>query len=132
MRENWLRYLDDCILIWNNIVGTKENIQHILSNMDENIKFTMELSSKEIPFLDIRIYIENTEIKTDIYHKDTDTFNYLDFRSCHPSHYKENIPFNMAGRICTIVSSHIIKEQRLDELKTRPVETTYMVLLPKE
>ena len=44
--------------------------------MDENIKFTMELSSKETPFLDFCIHIENAEIKTDIYHKNTDTFNY--------------------------------------------------------
>ena len=40
----------------------------------------MESSSKEIPFLDIRIYIEKkTEMKTDIYHKERGTFEYLDF-----------------------------------------------------
>ena len=105
--------------------------------MDENIKFTTELSSKETPFLDFCIHIENTEIKTDIYHKDTDTFNYLDFRSCHPRHCKENIPFNMARRICTIVLDHIIKKQRLNELITQlwketATPTTHMVLLPKE
>ena len=27
-KVNWLRYLDDCFLIWNNSYGTKENIQH--------------------------------------------------------------------------------------------------------
>ena len=78
----------------------------------------MELSSKEMPFLDICIYIENTEIKTGIYHKETDTFNFLDFRSCHPRRCKENMNFNMARPFCTIVSDHIIKEQRLNELKT--------------
>ena len=102
--------------------------------MDENTKFTMESSSKEIPFFDIVIYIENTEINTDIYHKDTYTFIYLDFRSSHPRHCTSlHIPFNMARRLCTIVLDHIIKEQRLDELKTRLWKrNTRMVLLPKE
>ena len=125
VKENWLRYLDDCFLIWNNKWGSKTNVQHILNDMDENVKFTMESSTKEIQFLDICVYIENPEIKTDIYHKETDTFNYLDFRSCHPSYCKANIPFNMAKRICTIISDHTIKEQRLKELETRLLKRNY-------
>ena len=97
-------------LIWNNRFEAKENIQHIPINMDENINSQWNLHPKKIPFLTICIYIENTEIKTDISQKDTDTFNYLDFRSCHPHHCKENIPFNMARHICTIASDHSIKE----------------------
>ena len=124
VKENWLRYLDDCFLIWNNKLGTKTNAQHFLSNMDENVKFTMEFSTKEIPFLDIHVYIENTE-KNDIYHKETEAFNYLDFRLSHPRHCKANIPFNMAKRICTIVSDHTIKEQRLKELETRLLKRNY-------
>ena len=81
--------------------------------MDENIKFTMEC-----PCLDIHIYIKKHLNKNRYLSQKKETLLYLDFRSCH--HAKENIPFNVAGWcICTIVSDHIIKEQRLNELKTR-------------
>ena len=41
----------------------------------------MEHSSKELSFLDILIKKENGQIITDIYHKPTDTQQYLHFNS---------------------------------------------------
>lgn len=58
----------------------------------------------------------NDTISTDIYYKATDTHQYLDFRSCHPSHTKRNIPFCLARRICTIVNDVEKRNQRLCEL----------------
>ena len=43
---------------------------------------------------------------------------YLNFNSCHPKTTKTNIPFTLAGRICTIVSDSNILEIRLQELAT--------------
>lgn len=56
-------------------------------------------------------------ITTDLYCKPTDTHQYLDFRSCHPSHTKRNIPFNLARRICTIITDKTLRSKRLEELK---------------
>ena len=39
----------------------------------------MELSSEKLPFLDILICKENTEVYTDIYYKGTDSHQYLHF-----------------------------------------------------
>ena len=88
-------------------------------------KFTQETDKESIPFLDIIIYKEGTEIKTDIYHKPTDTFQYLHYYSCHPRHTKNNIPFNLARRVCTIVSDSVRKQQRLLELKDRLIQRNY-------
>ena len=85
----------------------------------------MESNDTELPFLDIRIYKETNRLETDIYHKATDTFQYLNCTSCHPRHIKQNIPFSMARRICTIVSNPQIKETRLQELSNRVLKRNY-------
>ena len=67
--------------------------------------------------MDILICKEQSgKIYTDIYYKTTDSHQYLDFFSCHPKHTKNNIPFTLARRICTIVKTDSIREQRLNEL----------------
>ena len=40
----------------------------------------------------------------------------VNFRSCHPKHTKTSIPYNLARRICTIVSDQSQREKRLSEL----------------
>ena len=77
------------------------------------------------PFLDVIRYKEGTEIKIDIYHKPTDTFQYLHYYFCHPRHTKNNIPFNLARRVCTIVSDPVRNQQRLLELKDRLIQRKY-------
>jgi hypothetical protein len=63
------------------------------------IRFTINRSKIEMPFLDvlIRISTNNNII--------TDTHMYLNFRSSHPKHIKINIPFNLASRIITITNT---------------------------
>jgi len=70
---------------------------------------------------------EGCTIITDIYFKETDAKNYLNFQSCHPKHTKRSIPYNLARRICTIVSNDEIKKQRLEELKTSLIKRNYPI-----
>ena len=71
--------------------------------------FTMEHSPKELPLLDILIKNINGKIITDVYHKPTDTQQYLYFRSHHP----------LAHRIYTIITDKNFKKKtRLKELHT--------------
>jgi hypothetical protein len=76
----------------------------------------MEASFKNLAFLYLFIMEEDSCITTDLYSKETDIHEYLDFRSCHPSHTKQNIPY-MVRRICTIIADPTLRKQRLDELK---------------
>ena len=85
----------------------------------------MEKSYDTLPFLDILIIKDGSSITTDLYCKPTDTHQYLDFRSCHPSHTKRNIPFNLARRICTIVTDQTLRSRRLEELKTYLQQQNY-------
>ena len=86
--------------------------------MNEHIRFTMERSMSNIPFLDNLIHLEqNGRIVTDLFSKPTDTHMYLNYKSCHPKHVKLNIPFNLASRIVTITSTEYLKSKRLEDLK---------------
>lgn len=89
----------------------------MLNELNPNIKFTKETSERKIPFLEVLVEKKGNEISTDIYFKPTDTQQYLHFGSCHPRHTKRSIPYNLARRICTIVSDDDTKIQRLEELK---------------
>jgi len=44
----------------------------------------MEINNETLPFLDILICKNIRNITTDIYLKETETKQYLNFKSCHP------------------------------------------------
>ena len=69
IQDNWFRFLDDCIILWKPDFGNINSFIGILNILHPKIKFTQETDKESIPFLDIIIYKEGTEIKTDIYHK---------------------------------------------------------------
>ena len=125
IKENFFRYLDDCFIVW---PKSKWNISHFvetLNNMHRDITFTYEISDNKIPFLDIQVSIQNNKISTDIYYKATDSHQYLYYKSCHPRHTKNNIPYAMARRICTIVDNVDTRNQRLHELMTFCLQQGY-------
>ncbi|XP_062612861.1 uncharacterized protein LOC134274600 [Saccostrea cucullata] len=125
IKSNWKRYLDDCFIIWNDSDANLEAFVNMMNDLDPDIKFTMDKSSQSIPFLDILITKHEEHLSTDIYYKPTDTHQYLHFSSCHPSHTKRSIPYNLARRICTIVSDKEIRDKRLSELKTFLLQQYY-------
>ena len=117
--KNFKRFLDDCFIFWQKSRAEVEILFNMLNNINPKIQFTMAFSFEKLPFLDILICKENTEIHTDIYYKGTDSHQYLDFSvSCHPRHVKQNIPYALARRICTIVTKDDIRNIRLGELET--------------
>ena len=102
----WERYFDDCIIFWSRSEEDLCRFKDLINSLHPSIKFTMETSDTQLPFL-------GNQITTDIYYKSTDTHQYLNFHSCHPSHTKRNIPYCMARRICAIVSDNHIRDLRL-------------------
>ena len=53
----------------------------------------------------------------DVYYKPVDTHKYLRFSSNHPKHWKKNIPFTLARRICTNAENTEAKIKHLENLK---------------
>ena len=68
--------------------------------------------------MDVSINKEGgSNVYTDMYSKPTNTHQYLDFKSCHPRHVKEAIPYGQALRLRRICSSDNIVDERIKELK---------------
>ncbi|XP_071126623.1 uncharacterized protein [Mytilus edulis] len=124
VKSEWKRFFDDCFIILNKSHNL-EKFHSLINTLHPSIKFTIESSEQRLPFLDIVILKNGTTLTTDIYYKKTDTHQYLNFHSCHPSHTKRSIPFCLARLVCTIVSDDFTKELRLNELKVFLKEQNY-------
>ena len=53
-----------------------------------------------------------------MYCKKTDTYQYLDYASCHPRHVKKGIPYGQALRLRRICDSEEVFENRVIEFKS--------------
>ena len=57
------------------------------------------------------------KFNTDVYHKLTDTHQYLNFKLCHPHHVKKAIPYGQALRLKRICDLEDVYKNREKELK---------------
>jgi hypothetical protein len=100
----WVKYLNDC---------------------HPTIKFTIEISKTEIPFLDTLVYVDNGKIKTKLYKKPTDNKQYLHFDSEHPQHVKNAIPYAQALRYRRIIEDDDLLDVELNKLQTNFLARSY-------
>ena len=92
----WKGYIDDVFSLWDTNYNREEinNFIEHANNYHPTIKFTADISDKEIIFLDTCIYkgagIEKESIlDTRTHFKPTETFQYTHFKSCHPPGVKK-------------------------------------------
>ena len=85
----------------------------------------MEFNKTSINFLDTHISVNDYKVSTGIFRKPSDGQQYAHFKSCHPPHTKQNIHFNLARRICTIVENRKLRNRRLDELLAKLTKQGY-------
>ena len=83
-------------------------------------------------FLDVRVILNNGRLKTDLYSKPTDKFQYLNFASCHPYHQKANLPYSLALRIRRICSSIDDFKEHCKDLTVRLRRRGYKLGLIKD
>ena len=114
----WKRYIDDVFSLGN--IGIEEINGFIeqANRYHPTLRFTAEISDKEIIFLDTCVYKGDRFNSTSIldvrtHYKPTETFQYTHFSSCHPPG----------------VSKGFIKGEALRLLRTNSSETTFDVLL---
>ena len=112
----WVRFIDDIFLIWKgDIDSLTEFIDH-LNNAAPSIKFTHEISTNSVNFLDTTVLKDRQgNISTDVYQKPTDTHPYLHWTSAHPPRLKQSIPYSQALRLRRICSSTDTLKKRIAE-----------------
>ena len=99
--EIYLRYIDDIFCIFCTGEDKVHEFVDYMNSCHPTIKFTAEMSTTEVSFLDTRVKVDplTNEIYTDLYTKDTDTQNYLRYDSCHPIHCMKGGPYGEFLRI---------------------------------
>ena len=122
--RNYFRFLDDIFHKWLENFDIKK-FYDLINSLDEDLKFIFENPSRTLNFLDIQLKIVNNTLVFDIYYKPTNSFNYLTYSSCHPSHTKNNIALSLAKRIINIVTDN--GETRLSELKKHLIERNHLL-----
>ena len=100
----WFRYIDDIFFIW---IHGKEHLEIFLQELDNlnpDLKFPYESNEKEIPFLDLKVKLNEGKISTDFYIKSTDRQQYLYFTSSYPNHTKRSVVYSQGLRVKRICS----------------------------
>ena len=120
--RNHFRFLDDIFHTWLINFDIKP-FYNLINELDPDLKFIFEKLTTDISFLDINVKIVDNQLHFDIYHKPTNSFSYLKYNSCHPSHAKNNISLSLARRIIRIVTDN--RDYRLEELRQNLLKTNH-------
>ena len=100
----WFGYIDEIFFIWTHGKGHLETFSQEIYNFNPDLKFTYESNEKDIPFLDLKVKLNEAKISTDLYIKSTDRHQYLHFTSSHPNHTKRSIVYSQGLRVKRICS----------------------------
>ena len=102
----WLRFIDDIFMIWTHSLDSYHDFITHLNSCHKSIKFTAEMSSKHVNFLDTTVILNGDgTLRTTLYSKPTDSHNYLLYSSSHAQHCKNGLPFSQFLRVRRICSS---------------------------
>uniref|UniRef100_A0A8C5N1Y7 Reverse transcriptase domain-containing protein n=1 Tax=Leptobrachium leishanense TaxID=445787 RepID=A0A8C5N1Y7_9ANUR len=115
--ESWSRYIDDILVTW---IGTDIEFRDFVIKLNDNplnLKFTFEIQSDQINFLDVKIAKTDTgEIATSLFRKKTASNNLLHWDSFHPKSLKRGIPLGQylrLRRLCSTDEEFVAKSQIL-------------------
>ena len=109
----WFKYID-IFFIWTHGQEHLETFLQELNNFNPDLKFTYESNELEIPFLDLKVKLNDGKISTDLYITSTDRHQYLHFRSSHPNYAKRSIVYSQGLRVKRICSEKedVLKHMR--------------------
>ena len=113
----WWRYIDDVFLIWQHGKESLQKFWDHINSFHPSIKFTANISSHTVEYLDVKVIRQGNKLVTDLYVKPTDTHQYLHASSCHVYHSKRSIPYSQALRLNRICSETEFFDRRCNELE---------------
>lgn len=119
-------YIDDIILRRS---GSREELLQFhsyLNNINKNLKLSLEFSSSEINFLDLKIFKDiNGDLHTSIFRKPTDRNAIFRADSFHPPWLIENIPFGQFQRLKRISNTEEDFNSNAQDMSQRFIKRGY-------
>ena len=88
-----------------------------LDKFHPNLSFTYETSKERVNVLDLNVSLRKGTISTDLYVNPTDGQQYLHYKSSHPEHIENSMPYSQAFRLSRICSSEKDFKVRVDRMK---------------
>lgn len=125
LQGSWKRYIDDIHFLWTHGEEDLQEFKSYMNNFHPTIRFTFEISSSQVPFLDTLTQLKDNRIETTLYSKPTDKHTYLLPSSCHPPHTFKGVPYSQALRVRRICSQPEEEEKHLNNLKEHLLQRQY-------
>ena len=120
----WQQYIKDIFTIWEHGQESLDLFVPQINLFHTTIKFTAEISTECITFLDTTVLLEDGMLHTGLYTKPTNIHQYLSPNSCHPKHCTTTIPYSLGLRLRRICSRtedfERISNERLKDKFSRP------------
>ena len=120
----WKRYIDDVFSLWDTTIDEINLFISHANKFHPTIKFTAEISEKEINFLDTiifngeRFYVDSVlDVRT--HFKPTETFQYTHFSSCHAPEVPKGFIKGEGLRLLRTNSSRTLFEENIHRFKLR-------------
>ena len=111
------RYVDDIFAVFESESGANAFYSY-LNTRHENIKFTFEKEKdSKLPFLDILINNDESDLQTSVFHKKTYTELLLNYFSFVPNYYKLGLIKTLVDRMYSINNSFTSFDKDLQDLR---------------
>ena len=126
----WRRFIDDIFTVWTISEAEINNFVEFANSFHTTIKFTSELSSEGVIFLDTKVYkgtrfSDSNILDVQTHFKPTETFQYTHFSSAHPFNVKKGFIKGEALRLLRTNSDRESFEARKRDFQSRLLERGY-------
>ncbi|KAJ1173269.1 hypothetical protein NDU88_005106, partial [Pleurodeles waltl] len=95
----WRHYIGDILVIWRGNAELAIAFTQWINTLDTHLRFSTNISDREISFLDLRITLKGGYLHSSVFHKPTDRNSLLLYNSHHPKALRDNLPFGQFLRI---------------------------------
>ena len=119
--EFYKRYIDDCFGLTSLNSDQILDFIHAWNDFHPNIRFTHQISSNTVNFLDINVSLSHGNLQTSVHYKPTDAHTYLHYESFHNPSVKNNIPYSQFLRLRRLCSDE-------DDFRTKSNQMTHFFL----
>ena len=111
-----LRYVDDIFCLFE-CKDHHEQFLHILNSLHPSLQFTVEVATTSLPFLDVRVKIDDNNLETSVYRKSTHTGVFLNYQAIAPTAWKRGLIWCLLHRAKMICSSLSLFWEEVDVLR---------------
>eukprot|EP00745_Piridium_sociabile_P026213 TRINITY_DN4169_c0_g1_i14.p1 TRINITY_DN4169_c0_g1~~TRINITY_DN4169_c0_g1_i14.p1 ORF type:complete len:390 (+),score=72.90 TRINITY_DN4169_c0_g1_i14:1655-2824(+) len=112
------RFIDDCLGATTGPKDALINFINHMSNFHPALKYTSDVSSSSVAFLDLQISVQpnSNQLSTSVFYKSTDSHSYLLYNSNHPPATRNSIPYSQFLRLRRICSNESDFREQVEKM----------------